>query len=67
MASIKIDSKIVIKACKRAWEDKFNEDNRPKIEKLQKLAEYSPELSIKIDHDDFDLIGEYLPKPITMR
>ena len=100
MASIKIDSKIVAKACDSIIKIQVNamiseektiaghrknprrfqtgipheisnserkimnyDVTKGKCFNLKKLAEYSPNGLISITHDDFALIGEYLPKP----
>lgn len=90
MASIKIDSKIVVEACiksenrlieyRHEISQKIDESNyldgcnplvaqRTTVRKniwivdeIKKLAEYSTDNFIYIDHNDFQLIGEYLPK-----
>lgn len=86
MASIKIDSKIVVEACIKTqkklfllmngpanhqdtiWNDviakerMFLQDQFSMIDKIRKLAECSTDNFIYIDHNDFQLIGEYLPK-----
>lgn len=61
MASIKMDSKTVIKACDK-WIEKMG-GIIGDINRIQKLAEYSPSGTIYITHEDFALIGKYLPKP----
>lgn len=78
MASIKVNSKLVIEACEKKKEVKkqlaqeltpgrktylYEQEWWITIEKIQKLAEYSPSGTIDITHEDFALIGAYLPKP----
>lgn len=70
MASIKIDSKIVVEACDslamsimRGENMHFYSGREAKmVDNIRDLAEYSTDSFIYIDHNDFQLIGEYLPK-----
>lgn len=90
MASIKLDSRVVVEACEKSltsisgrhselfdklmglsheerdYEDKVefssNLSRMSLVKKIQKLAEYSPSLTIDINESDFELIGEHLPK-----
>ena len=59
MASIKIDSQLVIKACEK-WIKKQG-GIIGDINRIQKLAKYSPSGTVDITHEDFALIGEFLP------
>lgn len=70
MASIKLDSKTVIEACEKVISESKKHgppvhDNYFHADKIKRLAEYSPSRTTNITHEDFALIGEYLPKPTT--
>ena len=64
MASIKIDSKIVVEACEKKMHQfkhrMMLENDQRNVFKIQTLAEHSAGQLIYIDHNDFQLIGEYL-------
>ena len=71
MAHIKINSKIVIGACEDAKHKAIrvggiNEYKRiAYLNKIQRLAEYSPSEDIYLNHDDFSVISDHMPNPAT--
>lgn len=68
MAQIKISSKLVIEACSGAIEcciEKRLEGAYQDCLKLLDFAKYAEPDAVYLDHDDFTLIGDYLPPPVT--
>lgn len=67
MAQIKLNSKIVIEACENSIKNSgmIHQSDVEPILDLAKFSENYGLLEITIDHNDFALIGEYLPKPTT--